>query len=75
MAFVRGLSEREGRRIKVALSAAWHGAAFERSRKMPPLQSVIGQIGRRDPAEVWQPKSSAEIVKVLKARFGVKSDG
>jgi hypothetical protein len=43
---------------------------------MPPLQNVIGHIGRkRDLSDIWQPKSGADIVKTLKARFGVKSDG
>lgn len=61
-----GLAEAEQRNVKTALAAAWYNAGFQRSKRLPPLHRVIGDTER-------QPKSSEEIVRALKMKFGVKN--
>ena len=57
------MGKRAKRAAQEAMSAAWHTAAFHRAKRLPRLQQVIGY-------DEPKPKSSDEIVKALKAKFG-----
>ena len=48
------------------MSAAWHGAAFQRSKRMPSLKSVLS--GKKDSPY----KSNDEMLTMLK---GVRAQG
>ena len=49
---------------RALMSAAWHSAAFQRAKRMPPLARVIGDTERKA-------NSTDEIVQALKMKFGV----
>lgn len=58
----------EGERIeeeyRTALNVAWHGAAFQRSKKMPDLRKVM----RRDRGPVKRPKVNEDrLISMMQA--------
>ena len=53
---------------RMMMSMAWHTAAFTRSKRLPPFHRVVGDTERAA-------RSPEEIVKALKLKFGVKSNG
>jgi hypothetical protein len=64
----RAMSKRRGDEAKRGMAEAWHIAAFTRSKRMPPLNKILGD---REPA----PKSADHLVEALKAKFGVAANG
>lgn len=46
------------------MSQAWHSAAFQRSKRMPPLSRVVGDTDRKV-------QSSDDLVLALKQKFGI----
>lgn len=59
------MGKRKADEARQMMAAAWHNAAFQRARRMPPLHRIIGDTER--PAQ-----SGEEIAAALKLKFGVK---
>lgn len=58
------MSERRSDESKMMMSQAWHAAAFQRSKRMPPLARVIGDTDRKL-------RSTDDLVTSLQQKFGV----
>lgn len=60
------MGEKQHDDARAAMSRAWHTAAFYRSKRMPPLQRVIGDTERKV-------QSPDDLVSALKMKFGVQN--
>lgn len=56
--------DRDGHKGKVLMSAAWHGAAFTRAKRMPPLARVLNAEGKV--------KDHDDLLAKMKTAFGAK---
>lgn len=67
--YARGASRREANTWKVAMWAAWHGAAFERAKRLPKLDTLMSAFDRR-PARRPDVKALLEQARKINAAVG-----
>lgn len=68
---MRGRAAAEKRGLATALNAAWHGAAFTRSKRLPNLSKLIRQI-MGTPRREQSPEEGVKIAAFLNSLFGGK---
>jgi hypothetical protein len=66
---LEGASWREEQAALRARLTAWLSAAFARTRKLPPLREVLGNV-RAGGSKRQSPEDQATIVQMLAAAFG-----
>jgi len=47
--WVGGWSERAQNEVERGMSMAWHGAAFQRAKRLPPLNKVLDRPAKDEP--------------------------
>ncbi len=62
------MGKRHENDARMKMSAAWHTAAFTRSKRLPPFHRIVGDTERAA-------RSPEEIVAALKIKFGAKPNG
>ena len=60
-------TERFTAEMKLALSAAWHGAVWGRVKRIDPLDTVLSRIGPKRKAD-----SPERVAAAFRSHFGVK---
>lgn len=63
--------ERQSGQFRIAMFAAWHGAAFERMRKMPDYRDVVARMSRtkkRPPP--LTPAGNASLLRMMQKAYG-----
>lgn len=75
----KGVSGRSRVQLAHDLTVAWYGAAFERSKTMPQLRSVLARLEGRDSRQMpWQEMQAnlrGWIAKAKASAKGAKNDG
>lgn len=61
-AFAAGQAQAQRQRMQLAMWTAWHTAAFQRAKKLPQLQKVMRDIGRRRGAA----KTPAQLLEIAR---------
>lgn len=70
--FIEAAAERERLAYRRAIWAAWHMAAFERSKRMPKLSQVMQQVERKKPTTRKSPAQLLAMIVDMNAAFGGK---
>jgi len=75
VAYGNGYRARADEHMRLAMWAVWHGAAFQRARRLPNLKRLLARLGRRRRPLARRPQDLLRMVEGINAVFGGKPLG